>query len=47
MAVDGGVTTQQLQRAFGWESIHTAQSDVDEMKAHHEHGVWQILCRKQ
>ena len=30
IAVDGGATTQQLQRAFGWKSVHTAQRYVDE-----------------
>ena len=33
MAADGGATTQQLQKAFGWTSVHTAQRYVDESSA--------------
>ena len=33
MAADGGATTQQLQKAFGWTSTHTAQRYVDESSA--------------
>ena len=30
MAADAGATSQQLQRAFGWKSVSTAQKYVDE-----------------
>ena len=30
MAADGGATTQQMQRAFGWKSAATAQKYVEE-----------------
>ena len=33
MAADGGATTQQMQKAFGWSSVHTAQRYVDESSA--------------
>ena len=33
MAADGGATPQQLQRAFGWQSISTAQRYVEESQS--------------
>ena len=32
MAADGGATTQQMQKAFGWTSANTAQRYVDESR---------------
>ena len=33
MAADGGATTQQLQRAFGWKSVNSAQKYVEESQS--------------
>ena len=33
MAADAGATSQQLQRAFGWKSVSTAQKYVDESES--------------
>ena len=30
MAADGGATAQQMQRAFSWKSVGTAQKYIDE-----------------
>ena len=32
-AAEGGATTQQLQRAFGWKSVNTAQKYVEESQS--------------
>ena len=33
MAADGGATTHQLQRAFGWKSVNTVQKYVEEKQS--------------